>query len=662
MKISMLVATLQRAARALACHVPQGPHAARDIAATVVMAAWALLPDTAIAQSCSPSPGGPPCAGSSVASAGGSGAPYSGAGNPINVITGNKYQREEDMPALPGVLGLEIVRHYNSAYGKPGYSNGSIGRGWRLSYETELFDKYGKIQILQADGRRVIFDRDPKTPGLCTTANPGNGGMALQRKPNGLYEYIWTWTDGRKLHFNSWGKLDRITAPTGESVQLLYDSLNVLVRVIDPQGRSLNLVYFDPKLPNHFHGVQFIDSPVGRFEYEYGSTLPKDSGLFDKAQLLANLVRVRLPTHFAPDKSAHALTSRGTTTSRISRIYHHEDPRSPWVLTGISVETIGSDNKPVKTRFSTYGYDDDARAILSTHAGNVGKVMLDTSESGKTVLTNSLGQETTYLHATIAGEYRLLEVRGAGCVSCGETNVRYGYNDAGQLTETTKLGSNGEPIVATRTEFDKLGRTARIGKVVYVRGKPQPAQWMTRFEYQADSFAPSAIARPSVVPGKEAFTRIAYNTVGQPLSVTDVGWAPTFDGAQAAGKIERTTRYRYAKINDWSLLIEIDGPLPNGKTNTPADSDITVIEYDNCSNSWLPPKRMHSSGVEIYDPSIQRAGIVSSITTPGNRKSTVQFDLAGRIATVKDAEGRATSLRYSPRGQLLAFTRDGVTH
>jgi Domain of unknown function (DUF6531) len=34
------------------------------------------------------------------------------AGNPINVTNGNKYQREVDMPALPGVLGLELVRHY----------------------------------------------------------------------------------------------------------------------------------------------------------------------------------------------------------------------------------------------------------------------------------------------------------------------------------------------------------------------------------------------------------------------------------------------------------------------------------------------------------------------------------------------------------------------
>ena len=62
-----------------------------------------------------------------------------GAGNPIDVITGNKYQRETDLPALPGVLGIEIVRHYNSAQAGTDAPLGLLGRGWRLSYETDLY-------------------------------------------------------------------------------------------------------------------------------------------------------------------------------------------------------------------------------------------------------------------------------------------------------------------------------------------------------------------------------------------------------------------------------------------------------------------------------------------------------------------------------------------
>ena len=89
-------------------------------------------------QSCTPSPGGATCGDTGPAAQGSS--IDVGVGNPINLINGNKYQREVDMPALPGVLGLELVRHYNSQYSLPNVPTGVMGHGWKLSYETELID------------------------------------------------------------------------------------------------------------------------------------------------------------------------------------------------------------------------------------------------------------------------------------------------------------------------------------------------------------------------------------------------------------------------------------------------------------------------------------------------------------------------------------------
>lgn len=86
-----------------------------------------------------------------------------GAGNPIDVITGNKYQRETDLPALPGVLGIEIVRHYNSAQAGTDAPLGLLGRGWRLSYETDLY-------VTGAAARRP-GRRHP--PGVCARSCPG---------------------------------------------------------------------------------------------------------------------------------------------------------------------------------------------------------------------------------------------------------------------------------------------------------------------------------------------------------------------------------------------------------------------------------------------------------------------------------------------------------
>jgi uncharacterized protein RhaS with RHS repeats len=241
--------------------------------------------------------------------------------------------------------------------------------------------------------------------------------------------------------------LVQIAAPTGEFVVLQHDAAGLLVQVTDPQGRELRLSYLDRKLAranDRFSGVQTIDSPVGRFIYEYGSPLPKGATL-DKVDVLANLVKVNYPTQYDRDKQAHPYTERGTTSSSIARLYHYEDPRHPTLLTGISIAGSGSDGKLMNQRYATFGYSLDGRGILTTHAGDVDKVTLDYSTGGQTVVTNSLGQQTVYRYAMIGGENRVVEARGPGCALCSPANVRYAYDKLGRQTERTQLAPDGKP-------------------------------------------------------------------------------------------------------------------------------------------------------------------------------------------------------------------------
>ncbi|MDB5727843.1 MAG: hypothetical protein JWQ00_1048, partial [Noviherbaspirillum sp.] len=271
---------------------------------------------SATAQSCSGGDTGPvsPCSATNVASNGGTEVKI-GASNPINVISGNKYQREDDLPALPGVLGVEIVRHYNSLHGGPGSPNGILGRGWRLSYETALHATGRALQITQADGTRVIFSRDPFDPSRCATANPADGAIRISKTARGN-EYAWTWPNGRRLDFDSKGKLIQILAPTGEFVTLSYNRRGWLDKVTDPQGRSLHLRYPDKAARGtRFTGVMAIDTPVGQFRYDHGSTLP-GGAVLDAVHVLAYLSRVIIPRGEGSDID-------------ISRSYHYEDARHP---------------------------------------------------------------------------------------------------------------------------------------------------------------------------------------------------------------------------------------------------------------------------------------------------------------------------------------------
>ena len=605
------------------------------------------------ASACPPSPGGATCGGTGPASQGNSSATNQGAGNPINVTNGNKYQKEVELPALPGVLGLEIVRYYNSAYAGPSAPNGILGHGWKLSYETDLYAIGNSLQIVQADGTRIIFNRDSNNPAICASTDPTQGKVLIRPTRHGD-EYTWVWPNGRRLNFDSTGKLVQILAPTGEFVSLQRDPQGLLVKVTDPQGRELHLNYLDrqiAKAGNRFRGVQSIDSPVGRFGYEYGSAAPKGSTV-PKADLLANLIKVSLPTHYDATKS-FAYANRGITSSSISRLYHYEDPRHPTLLTGITVSGIGSDGQLLNQRISTWAYDADGRGILSYKGSKpapgkpgIEQVELDHSTPGKTLLTNSLGQTTTYTHAIIGEQARLLEVSGAGCATCNETNVKYTYDQLGRMTGETKLTPAGQPVQTTRTGLDAYGRPSKVSTIDYVNGQPQPAQLQVRYAYapidtrnpqDPDPFAdqPILIARPSVVHGQEHRIRITYNSADQPTQVTETGWTPGQGGAPPT-PLTRTTTYTYTRINGRSLLAQIDGPLQNGKTHSPADSDITRYTWD------------------------KRGNFVTAMTTPGGFTSTVQYDEVGRIATVSNAQGFKTSFTYDARNQLIRLASSGA--
>jgi RHS repeat-associated protein len=593
---------------------------------------------------CGPGNAGSTCGGGGPATIGNGSGTNIGAGNPINVINGNKYQREVDMAPLPGTLGLEIVRYYNSAFSRPGASANLIGRGWKLSYETELYAVGRTLQIVEADGTRIIFNRDPRDASLCASADPANGTVSIVKTPRGD-EYLWRWTNGRELTFDSKGHLTQILAPGGQFVTLRYSPAGLLTRVTDPQGRSLDLAYPDKeqaRSQDAFRGVQSIVSPVGRFVYRYGSPKPAGADI-DKRLLLANLVKVEMPAG--------------------ARTYHYEQAEFPTFLTGISELVTGADGKPAWQRVSTYAYDHDGKANLSVRGlparlalgkdgkplqparlvpgTGIGQVTLEFG-AGQTIVTNSLGQKTLYRHAVLAGEYRLLEVRGAGCSACGETNVRYSYDNLARLETTTRLSAAGEPLSAEHQQYDRRGRLASVSTLAYAHGKALPARLKLRYEYDDDGVYPARIVRPSVVPGRFYVTSFRYAgggaLAGLPAEITEQGYLPTLEGTGAAGTIARTLHYRY---DGYGQRVEIDGPLPNAAADPgPQNSDITRTRYD--ARTKLPVRTDAPGGV--ITEVVERDAALRPTVTRFTDAATVQV----------------VQVRYNWRGQPEELRVDGT--
>jgi RHS repeat-associated protein len=600
----------------------------------------------------------------------------SASSNPINAINGNKYQEEIDMPALPGEFGLELVRHYNSSLHAFGYT----GYGWRLSYETDLFANEHTIQINQADGYRIIFTRDRKDPTICTPNDPARGTIVINKTAKGE-EYIWIWANGRSLYFNHMGKLERITSASGQTMHFYRGLKGELIRVTDPQGRSMTFEYASKK-SNGFRGIIAVNTPVGRYEYQHNDD--KQSAGF------GNLISVKYPqekigTHGQNEEERKIFNN----VSHVERHYHYgeitevaenknslpNEQQAAHFLTGITVNWQDAEGKAQNQRINTWAYNAQGRAMFSVlgpydpTAKKVGPGQLtlrfsnpdqytekDTQKQdlskpqtphghhqhehkslvNTTILIDGLGQQTIVKHTVIAGQYRLIEVTGVGCSSCPENNMQYRYDNLARLVDKIKLKPDGKPLYIIRKSFDKASRVKEISRIDYDNDKALPAQLLRRFEYpvlaqdKADfiqkakgyeaakltqqTYAvynqPNLIAMPSVVKGKEHQWRIIYNQYGQPTQITETGYRPALptDKTKAPILISRTLSYQYKQIDGKNLLAQIDGPLPNGKTNTPQDSDITQYQYDKLGR------------------------YLSKITAPNNITTMLAYDLQGENA------------------------------
>ncbi len=684
---------------------------------------------------CGPGPGGPPdqCSAGPTNTAGGAGGSINvGGGNPVNLITGNKYQSESDLPALPGVLGLELSRHYNAM----GRYNGLTGSGWRSSYEAVLYDFGALIQITQADGRRITFDRVSDSGNaahgtLCTASQPADGQVTIHQRPNGKPEYRWRWTDGRVLTFSSGSggghPLQSIQAASGEMLSLTYAPKGELVRVRDPQGRSLDFVY------DRQARLQAIVTPVSRIDYTIDAIgrltqvaiKPRDDG------------KAAQPPHI--------------------RRYHYEDRyNAGWknALTGISTVAFDDKGQASEQRLSTYAYDAQGRAILTTKGrpremvggqpkpdtgieqidlkyeditapAEVARLSASMKDArprllSRTTLTNATGQTTEILSAIIGGQHRLLSMKGAGCSTCGPSNRAYSYDAAGRLLRTTRLDARGEPTASEYQRHDANGRLIEEG----VQAAGTPAQWQVRYRYRDVRFKdgsvalgqqPIVMARPSVVPGRQALTRIEYNERGQILKAADEAWSPVDASGKEAyqgATIRRTTTFTYTQAQGSSLLTRIDGPLPNGPAGSPQDSDITELRWDTTgrhvtaivyplgevaqveadeASGWL--RKVTGRGgltdemrYDLFGQVIERRSLRNGQLVDGQRwqrdasgrvvesarlligdgaptwlpQTRLQYDVAGRLQWQAQARGVLSAAAYDAEGRLLRSTVTGA--
>ncbi|TAL79662.1 MAG: hypothetical protein EPN76_02095 [Burkholderiaceae bacterium] len=374
-----------------------------------------ILPCASLAEStCGPSTLGAPCAVGGIATQAGTEPELNlGAGNPVHVITGNKYQNEVDLPPSLRAPLLEVSRHYNSL----DHRQSVLGQGWALGYDTRVHVIGNRWQIVQADGSRIMFS------GLNESSRTNRHGTLTRRGAL----WFWVWPDKRQLTFDSQGRLIRLIRGPDPATAISLrrhrepgPMQGALHSIIDDNGHGLFFEYFMQ------HGqayLRHVTTPAGTFRYHYEFA----TGLADPSTVSSNL-RLRAITR--PDG--------------MQRHYLYEAPLqagNPFHLTGI--EIVPADQKRSR-RISTWAYDAQGRAVLSVEGNpDSGRNEIhidyvrtpDTKQEGLTVVRTGHDQATRFRTALQGGRHVLLEVSGMPCPGCAAPGSRARYDTHGRLVQ-----------------------------------------------------------------------------------------------------------------------------------------------------------------------------------------------------------------------------------
>ncbi len=516
------------------------------------------------------------------------------------------------MAALPGELGIEIVRHYNSL----DRGDGGFGIGWRLSYDTALVTLGNTVQISEADGHRITFLRDPSTPARCASADPRNGSLRLLRS-GGASRYVWTWLNGRKLSFDSAGRLLEIDDGRGGLLTLTRGLQGELLAVTDPLGRRLSIRY-----EKGSHRIAAIESPLGLHTYAYAP--------------------------FPGDAESKALASVTMPDQRSRRLYHYEpefQAGNAHALTGISTQDAVEDGDwQTAQRLSTYAYEHSGRAVWSMRGAGIETVAVGRSAGTGTrekpamaEVVNARGEKTLYSFAVIGDGYRLLHVAGAGCAHCGPTGQRYEYDGAGRLIARAERGADGKPR-RTEYEYDPDGRLVMVKMPSVVAGKVHSIEFIYGAKNQASGMPIARIEAGFSISGAIR-RRIDYAFDGKGRLIADGTTRIRYDSrgriAERRDRSNAATRYEYDELSRPLRISMFDGR--NVRYGYDRRGRLASIDID--------------GRVEHYE--YDGADRLTRVTRPNGERLDYRYDAANRVSSITDANGDRISFGRDREGELL---------
>lgn len=508
------------------------------------------------------------------------GAVNTSVGNPINVLNGNKFEAVNDFKELPAFQGLSFSRYYNSQSN----ARTAMGYGWYSSFDIKLYEQPDIIQIRLETGQRLNFKK--------TKINIANGQFVMRALPQNPND---GWIE-KKIDGSGW-----LWHKTQTAQDYLFQSLGVK----DPNLAHLTRISSNLAIYKNNPSLNFS------FQYDQQQRLAwvkngkGDQLAFQYSTTQAGLAKIIMST---PIGKYYYFLDQNNNLAQVlypdgKRLKYSYDPKfQGGDIHNLTAKWFFDSTQNKFNLISEWHYDQQDRAILSQHANGVEKVSIEfdsrthknmpanytaASPTYKNIVTNSLGKKTNYSYQVVGTNFRLLESLGAGCASCGEVNKRYRFNPQGLVSYAADLDAKGQIIRALDLKYNEYGAvTSKTLSAVGVKTQT------TYYEYESYQTDPTRLItqnsrldqlekqdfhrlkteyRASVVTGQQYRKVYNYDQYNQLIAVKETGYSPLGD------HLTRETQYGY---DAQGRLIWEDGPLPNGKNNSPQDSDIRSYHYN----------------------------------------------------------------------------------
>lgn len=546
-------------------------------------------------------------------------------GDPVDLQTGHFFRRWTDL-SITDTLPIAVDRTTNGIYNPA--SPFGLGSGTSLAMTLSSSDGFLRPKIVLSCGEAIYFDlasgqavwplvgtvwkhrstsspyygatlqflndSTPEGAHWVMTMPDGSAYWFDRHAPNKLASYSDVFGNTIKYGYDS-GLLTRITSPNGRSINLTYNSQNLITKVSDSMGRSV--MY-------HYHRLQV---PTGSI----------DGWLLDKATY--------------PDGTSETYSYAGTADGL---------PFESWYVRSIL-------DRGGHTQVSNQ-FDTKMRVTQQTFAdGGVMSFAYETS--GDLVTATTVTDQAGNAQRTVfdgASGYPSSETKGMGTDLAA--TVYYVRDSAGRpVSEKDPLGreatyrydESGNIISLTRSSPDGLTASWRYTYVDsgHMTSMTNPLGQVVHFEYKDG--CQSAITDPS-----GAVTKIECDTNGRMRSFTDpTGKVTRFDYvggdliAMTNPAGEKTT-YVYDVIGR-----RVAAAFPNG--------DVVRASYDVNDRVIEITDGLGSATHRNFDG----LGNESAVTLPNGSEITFSYDSAGRRIQAVDSYGKTESWVYDHAGHVTSY-------